>query len=543
MREAFVGIDAAFAKRKRLPVALCRWESGRLLPYPLRSLSIEPPRGAGNVAVLDGEVVQNFAAAAVRYVERVADELGIEIVRVGIDAPSVPCPEGQRRREAERALDEAGISCFGTPSVSQLEVIRAKVRAHLELGGAENRLPHANQLWMIVGFALFEHFSKLAPCIEVFPQATARVLGAGRVHKFKAGGVEAQLRAVARHTGWPDDGEGSVALSSIAWAPRHDCLDAYLSAWVAALDEERRVPFGKPPDDVIWVPSVESRGQEAFEPAQEPQPARMSGSPRPRPAATAQSVVKKTSGLGRLCPACGAKTFKRWPFGWDAHAAHTCTGLVGSDPGRRKREFKARFGHLFKGRDGPAMTVCIGWGSLLWDPRELPLAGRWRPDGPELPVEFARQAKDDRITLAIAEGCAPVRTYWAPLEVGSAAEARAALAAREGCPERWIGVWPGDEGDRAAGYETVAVWARRRPIDCAVWTGLPIGFRESRGDVPTADEIIGFLRRLSGEELRRAEEYVRRAPEQTRTRYRERIERELGWVAVVEGPSPLAWMA
>ena len=131
MRKAFVGIDAAFAKRKRLPIALCSWEGGRLLPYQLRTLSVEPPRGSGNAAVLDDEVVQTFAAAAARYVERLAEELGVEIVRIGIDAPSAPRPESLSRREAERALDAAGISCFATPTASRIEEIRAKVKAHL----------------------------------------------------------------------------------------------------------------------------------------------------------------------------------------------------------------------------------------------------------------------------------------------------------------------------------------------------------------------------------------------------------------------------
>ena len=175
------------------------------------------------------------------------------------------------------------------------------------------------------------------------------------------------------------------------------------------------------------------------------------------------------------------------------------------------------------------MIVAIGWGSLLWKPGALPLAGRWRADGPELPVEFARQARDDRITLAIAEGCAPVRTYWVPLEVDSAAGARRALAEREGCGERWIGTWPGDPEERAPGYARVAEWAGGRPIRGAVWTGLPFGLRGSRGVVPAAGEVVDFLRRLSGPDRRRAEEYVRNAPAQTRTAYRERIERELGW--------------
>ena len=31
----------------------------------------------------------------------------------------------------------------------------------------------------------------------------------------------------------------------------------------------------------------------------------------------------------------------------------------------------------------------VGWGSLIWDPRQLPVRSSWQPDGPELPVEFA----------------------------------------------------------------------------------------------------------------------------------------------------------
>lgn len=32
----------------------------------------------------------------------------------------------------------------------------------------------------------------------------------------------------------------------------------------------------------------------------------------------------------------------------------------------------------------------IGWGSLVWDPRDLPIESPWHDDGPELPIEFAR---------------------------------------------------------------------------------------------------------------------------------------------------------
>jgi hypothetical protein len=41
-------------------------------------------------------------------------------------------------------------------------------------------------------------------------------------------------------------------------------------------------------------------------------------------------------------------------------------------------------------------TVCLGWGSLIWDPRELPIAVEWQTNGPLLAVEFARQSKKGR---------------------------------------------------------------------------------------------------------------------------------------------------
>jgi len=235
-------------------------------------------------------------------------------------------------------MDRAGISCFTTPSGSGLEEIKAKVRWHLAAGGTANRLPHANQLWMIVGFALFRELERIAPCIEVFPQATARVLGSGTVHKSKTGGIEAQLEEAARYTGWPSTQSDMADFEDLGFGDRHDRLDAYLSAWVAALEETERRAFGTPPHDVIWTPRI---GDAPFE----------------KPVTRTRSVGRTAPSRTRsprpmearvlLCPACQVFEFKQWPFGWDAHAAHRCAGLSELNPEARKAEFKRRFGAAF----------------------------------------------------------------------------------------------------------------------------------------------------------------------------------------------------
>jgi hypothetical protein len=254
--DAFAGIDVAFRKRKRLPVALCRWKSGSFVPLPVTEYAApEPPRGAGNVAALDPAVVTHFADETANYLKRLEEHFGVVIRRVALDAPSDFKLGESKRRLAEQALDSRHISCFTTPSAAEFAQIRRKAEAHLRSGGAVSRLPHANQLWMLAGFALFERLRRDWECLEVFPQATACVLGASAKHKSKPGGVLTQLAAVAQFTGWPNPPTES-SLGAVAYGPAHDCLDAYMAAWVAGLPPEARSGLGTPPNDVIWVPSL-----------------------------------------------------------------------------------------------------------------------------------------------------------------------------------------------------------------------------------------------------------------------------------------------
>jgi len=84
---------------------------------------------------------------------------------------------------------------------------------------------------------------------------------------------------------------------------------------------------------------------------------------------------------------------------------------------------------------------CLGWGSLIWIPGELRLAGDWRADGPALPIEFSRVADGGELATAICLGAATVDVLWAPLITNS----------RQGLPE---------QGARTDPYRIPAVFCR-----------------------------------------------------------------------------------
>jgi hypothetical protein len=171
--------------------------------------------------------------------------------------------------------------------------------------------------------------------------------------------------------------------------------------------------------------------------------------------------------------------------------------------------------------------ACLGWGSLIWDPRRLPVNGEWLEDGPKLPLEFARESKDGRMTLVIVEQGPPVPTLWAELDVGNIKEAVQALVERE--EAEWIGSigrWPLDRRPHRFSAE-IGTWAQEKGLDGVVWTDLKSGFRPDRVSVPTLEEVARHLSSLSGEAREKAARYLFRAPAQIATPYRPELERLL----------------
>ena len=87
------------------------------------------------------------------------------------------------------------------------------------------------------------------------------------------------------------------------------------------------------------------------------------------------------------------------------------------------------------------MIVCLGWGSLIWDPRSLKISGAWREDGPSIGVEFLRQSMDGRLTLVLDSASKENPAFWIRMDCDSLTEARESLRDREGTSIKYIGSW------------------------------------------------------------------------------------------------------
>ncbi|TIW69326.1 MAG: hypothetical protein E5V60_01145 [Mesorhizobium sp.] len=180
----------------------------------------------------------------------------------------------------------------------------------------------------------------------------------------------------------------------------------------------------------------------------------------------------------------------------------------------------------------------LGWGSLIWDHRDLPVSGKWQTDGPTLPIEFARESSRKRLTLVIADVSETVASLWVLLEVDSLDAAKEALALREGIKEGNIqysvGWWrKADGASNGRGAAAIAAWAPAHKLDAVVWTNLKPGLKGRSNVVPDYDAVLGHFQMLieRGEHAD-AEEYVRKTPIQIMTGYRQRLQEDLGWTAI-----------
>ncbi|MBY4677441.1 hypothetical protein [Marinobacterium arenosum] len=186
--------------------------------------------------------------------------------------------------------------------------------------------------------------------------------------------------------------------------------------------------------------------------------------------------------------------------------------------------------------------ACLGWGSLIWNPGNLQLSSGWNSDGPNLPIEFARESADGRITLVLVDGVKHSPALWAILRATDIETAKADLAKREGISDKSIkfsiGCWESNSGtSHGKCSEEISRWALGKGLDGVVWINLKYGFRSNRDEFPTLTGVIEHLNGLSLDQKCVAEEYVRKTPVQVRTEYRIELEKKFGWFPVSDDAS------
>lgn len=176
------------------------------------------------------------------------------------------------------------------------------------------------------------------------------------------------------------------------------------------------------------------------------------------------------------------------------------------------------------------MIVCLGWGSLIWDQRDLRIRDGWNFDGPNIPLEYLRQSNNGRLTLVIDKKGETSQILWSEMMQQDLELAKEELRTREGNIKRSdVGVWTSGE-ESPSDIKELNSWAQSVGASAVIWTALPPQFHGENNRRPEISEAISYLEGLEGEARVQAEEYIRRTPAQIRTPYRIIFEEHLGWM-------------
>lgn len=166
------------------------------------------------------------------------------------------------------------------------------------------------------------------------------------------------------------------------------------------------------------------------------------------------------------------------------------------------------------------MSIAIlGWGSLIWDPRELgERIGPWLRPGAVLPIEFSRISSGDRLTLVIDEQ----HGVWVPTQYTLSTrltleEAILDMSAREGTtqPDAIGFVDRRDDTRRSRSdhiSDIITTWLIEQSLDAAVWTDLATNFASRRRVPFSVAAAAAYVSDLEEPRRQAALEYVRNAP-------------------------------
>jgi len=182
-------------------------------------------------------------------------------------------------------------------------------------------------------------------------------------------------------------------------------------------------------------------------------------------------------------------------------------------------------------------VVVLGWGSLIWDPRDLMIEKKeWENDGPQLPIEFARISTDKRLTLVIYEpyfehvhSIKPV--LWNRLTTDDFDEAVNNLMMREKMSNKerigfinLIDNTSNSRSDRVS--DIIRHWMEQKGIKVCLWTDLASNFFEktkSEYSLENAKKYIKSNLLYKADLTVKAINYIINTPKQIETINRQKL--------------------
>jgi hypothetical protein len=173
------------------------------------------------------------------------------------------------------------------------------------------------------------------------------------------------------------------------------------------------------------------------------------------------------------------------------------------------------------------MTIVIlGWGSLVWDPRDLPHYGPWQLEGPMLPIELSRVSTDGRLTLVLDSSAQDVGTRYAQSPRTNIHDAIADLQQRESTTRKNIGfVVNASERSTDEFAQRIDEWCTRKSFAGCVWTALRPNFEEKTTEAFSVENAVRYLERLGKSARENALKYIRNAPAEVDTPVRREVMR------------------
>ena len=147
-----------------------------------------------------------------------------------------------------------------------------------------------------------------------------------------------------------------------------------------------------------------------------------------------------------------------------------------------------------------AKIVYLGWGSLLWNYKDLKIDD-WQQIDLQLPLEFSRMSQDGRLTLVIDEKNGAINKIWSTqAHYKNIDIAINALKKREktlksaisyiNLPKKRYRI----RNTSPKLTQEIVMWALKEKIDVIIWTDLSSNWQQIRGKEYSIEDALQYFK-------------------------------------------------